>query len=322
MIYLIVNETTTSGVVKSQLLTNLKCGDAVVEICRLDTYLGKNYYNSEDSFELVRLPILLMPQRTFLLCPFIIYLNWVIFLPVIFYLRLIVVRTSDITLRGYMAGSLSLFFEKSRVSWDPRSLFFHEQNQCNIFSRLFEKAIMSNVDTINVVSSGMRKYFRSLNSKSNIVVTPCLPVLRYKHDDLKKRTGLVYYGSLDANWNNKDIYLEFLKRCRQVNGDLVITVISQNASEIAEEWPDLDIKFVKNPDSNYLHDLLAGAKYGLFLYPNYSDAFTRYGVKFATYKQFELITVASENLASVYSSNGNVMTPELFLKEIEENKCP
>ena len=50
-----------------------------------------------------------------------------------------------------------------------------------------------------------------------------------------------------------------------------------------------------------LIDLLLRSKYGVFIYPERSDDFTRYGVKYATYKEFGLITVASKNLESVFS---------------------
>ena len=317
MIYVLCNETVASGVVQSQLISKVSDGDVVLEICRLDTYFKQSKAHDDKSYTLIRLPVLLITQRIFLWNPFLIYLNWLLMLPIIIYLKFLVFKKSKIFLRGYMAGTLSPFLRRSQIIWDPRSLFFHEQKHYSSFTCWLEKLIANNVNCVNVVSTGMLSYFQSLSPKTDVSLIPCSPAIRFNATPSSNRKGLVYYGSLDANWNNKELYLDFFRMCRQVNEKYLITIISQDAAEVKDEWPDLNITFIKNPKSEHLSRLLASAKYGLFLYPDYPDAFTRYGVKFATYQQFDLITVASKNLTSVHATKSNVMTPEHFIAKIK-----
>lgn len=317
MIYLLCNETIDSGVVQTQILNNLSPDDTIIEICRVDFLFRNSYALETFPFRFIRVPILLLNQRGFSVFPFLLYLNWLLALPALFFLRFFVLKEKVVTLRGYMSGSLAFFLNSRTLIWDPRSLFFHEQRHNNQMTNYFERLIVRNVRKILVVSNGMKNYFNEFNEVAEIQIEPCSPAHRSNQEISYGRKGLVYYGSLDSKWNNKFLYLDFFLKLRKACPHFEITIISQNADEIKNDWPDLGINFYCNPSTDTLRKLLVSAKFGIFLYPNYADAFTRYGVKYATYKEFNLITIASKNLLSVFEDGGDkVISTEAFIDNL------
>ena len=130
----------------------------------------------------------------------------------------------------------------------------------------------------------------------------------------------MYFGSLNRGWNNEEDYFDFFAKVRKLSARYPIYIISQDVSRLSAKWKKLNVKTYENPEDSVLIDLLLRSEYGIFLYPDRSDDFTRYGVKYATYKEFGLITVASENLGSVFSDavQGKCISVEEYLRLLGE----
>ena len=80
MIYLLCNEDLGSGLIRTQLLDKCIDDDLVICVCRPDKFRKQLKFANHIGAKIKVLPFLLLNQKLFVSCPFLIFINWLIML--------------------------------------------------------------------------------------------------------------------------------------------------------------------------------------------------------------------------------------------------
>ena len=315
IVFISANEKLDGGLLQTQLVVPVeKYFGARAEIVNIHRW-GRNSYRSK-ALRVVNLPIL-APFR------FVNFRPWFLIneilcvayaLPIAFHYAS---QNRDITFvaRGYVPGLVCWWLNLllgSRYIFDPRSLYVHEHVGAGILAEgspayrywmQVEQRVARRAAAVVSVSEAMAAYFRALNGaplKSRTVLIPCFAAERtgtvdpsQNRDAGRAALGyetsdiiVVYYGSLNAGWNNVDRYTRFFAAAGS-NGVKVL-ILSQDAEALRTsalgQLAHVKITSTKELSGSVTPEMcLDAADYGIVLMNKAPDWKTRLSVKFAEY---------------------------------------
>jgi len=311
--YLIINEGVSNGLIQSQVLNPIEYNSLQDEVGVISIE-KPGWKRIDTSINLITIPfgvpykLFLFNALAFVLVPVLAFLYAVV-------LSIITDRNDILIARSYFPGIVLLNLKRIRgnkYKFDPRSLFIHEsvtKGKIKPDSRLFkqwirwEKAILREAEQVIVVAKKQGEYYQNTVAQPlSLINIPCYSsgpttfkssrteLLPFKEEDVV----LVYYGSLDDGWNNKDIYSGIFTQA--IVQGYKVCILSQNYKELQNDdrFSGRDIFIVDTKRNRNHSEFLQVCDYGVVVMPKTSDWETRLSVKFVEYSSNGLGVLVGE----------------------------
>ena len=317
LFFLSIAENFDSPLVKSQFYQPFNCLDEhdKGKFISIGNFRNKPKINSTN----VILPLL--PRASYLYFKHC-FLTKIFQALLVFIAKCLIPKNAKLVCRGYFAGLVGAVLKKEghlqKLIWDPRSLFISENAFYKFFSNQAiidfwsdrEAFIAEQSDRILVVSQGMATHYLKICGVSKTRFVTFSGICRSA--PLETSFEFVYYGSLNSGWNNLDVYTRIFKTFHETQR---LLILSQDYKNVKSKG--LRGCFCNVSSNSKASSLLAQASYGLFVFPDTSDAHTRFSVKVATYLSNGVTPIVSKNLTGLIDFLSENELPYLVYEHVD-----